>query len=268
MLLAAAVLSLLFASGWEYSLRRYLDGFSDAIVPDAYAPEQKVEVILTWMRGGPQHQVAARPEELANRDPETTLNYQQLLSICGTATNAFLNLAKSSGLQARRLLLLDANRRAKHVVAEALMGERWVVVDPAYRVILRDAAGRALTRAELQDPLIFQQATRAIANYLPEYNFQQVAHVRVERLPLVGFRLRRILDSIYSRWEEVLDWGLILERESFAMLFASASLAGLFLLLRGFLAWYADRRLGVPRFRLREHFLRAGAALFTSPEIK
>ena len=39
-------------------------------------------------------------------------------------------------------------------------------------------------------------------------------------------------------------------------------------LLRLMLAWYADNRLQVSRFHLREHVLRAGAAFFSTPEIK
>jgi hypothetical protein len=40
------------------------------------------------------------------------------------------------------------------------------------------------------------------------------------------------------------------------------------LLLRAVLAWYADSRLRIPRFHLREHAIRAGAAFFSAPEIK
>jgi hypothetical protein len=42
----------------------------------------------------------------------------------------------------------------------------------------------------------------------------------------------------------------------------------LFLVLRVMLAWYADSRLRIRRFRLREHVWRAGAAFFSTPEIK
>jgi putative ABC transport system permease protein len=37
-----------------------------------------------------------------DRDPTDTLNYDSLLRVCGTATNAFINLAVSGGLPARR----------------------------------------------------------------------------------------------------------------------------------------------------------------------
>jgi hypothetical protein len=41
-----------------------------------------------------------------------------------------------------------------------------------------------------------------------------------------------------------------------------------FLLLRAMLPWYADSRLRIPRFHLREHALRAKVAFFLTPEIK
>ena len=69
------------------------------------------------------------------------------------------NLSRSAGLSARRLLLLTPERTTKHVVAEVLVDGRWIIVDPTYRTILRDAQGHTLTRKDLQNPAIFAQAT-------------------------------------------------------------------------------------------------------------
>src|SRR5713101_8887937 len=98
--------ALVYAGVWEFSVSKYLDGFSDSIVPNSAPAVQKVEAILKWMRVGANREVAADPEALDLRDPGNTLVYQQLLAVCGTATNAFLNLARSSDLRVRRLLLL------------------------------------------------------------------------------------------------------------------------------------------------------------------
>ena len=252
----------------EYSVRRYLDGFSDAVVPNTLTQEQRVEAILNWMRSEPSRAIATNPEALAKRDPEKTLTYHQLLNVCGTATNAFLNLARSSNLRVRRLLLLSPDRNTKHVVAEVLIDERWIIVDPTYRVIMKDAEGHYLTRKDLQNPAVFSQATGAIPNYPHEYNYDQFAHVRLARLPLEGLHLRRLLDGIYPGWDEVVDWSLLLERESFFYLVLTASATLFFLLLRAVLAWYADSRLRIPRFHLREHAIRAGSTFFSAPEIK
>jgi len=267
-LLATALVAMLYSCVREYSVRRYLDGFSDAIVPNTVPEDQRVEAILKWMRAEPSRANATNPEALAQRDPQMTLTYRQLLNVCGTATNAFLNLARSSDLRVRRLLLLSPDRRAKHVVAEVLINDRWVIVDPSYRVIMKDTRGRYLTRKELQDPAVFSQAISAIPNYPREYTYDRFAHVRLARLPLDGLHLRPLLDSVYPGWEEAVDWSLLLERESFLYLVLSAAAALFFLLLRVVLAWYADHRLRTPRFHLREHAVRAGAAFFSAPEIK
>jgi hypothetical protein len=242
LLLAAVVASSLYAGIREYSVRQYLRGFSDAVVPESVAPENKVEAILAWMRNGPSRYVAADPSALSARDPETTLNYKQLLAVCGTATNAFLNLARSGGLSVRRLLLLTAERNTKHVVAEVLISGRWIIVDPAYRVIFRNGEGQMLTREELRDPAAFAEAISAVPGYPRNYNYDHYG-------TLPG-------------WDEAIDWNLLLERESFFILVISICLTLFFLLLRSVLAWYADRRLRIPRFHLRAHALRAGAAFF------
>ena len=267
-LLLVAVAALVYSGGWEYSVRRYLDGFSDAIVPDSEPAGQQVQAILDWMRRGPPRLVVSDPSALPGRDPETTLNYQQLLSVCGTATNAFLNLARSNGLSARRLLLLTPDGRAKHVVAEVLIDGRWVVADPAYRILLRDANGRLLTREDLRNPAALAEATSAVPNYPKDYTYEKFAHVRLTRLPMQGFHLRWILDKVLPGWEERLDWTLLLERESFFALCASAFAFFVFVLARILLGWYADHRLKIPRFRLRSQFLRAGTTFFRVPEIK
>jgi hypothetical protein len=135
-------------------------------------------------------------------------------------------------------------------------------------VILTDAKGHYLTRKELQDPVIFAEATKGIPNYRPEYTYERFAHVRIARLPLDGLRLRRVLDWIYPGWDEAVDWSLLLERESFFYLVLSAVAVLLLLMARAMLAWYADQRLRIPRFRLREHMIRAGTAFVSTPEIK
>jgi hypothetical protein len=166
------------------------------------------------------------------------------------------------------LLLLGPNSETKHVVAEVLIGGQWIIVDPTYRIIMKDAAGRYLTRKDLQNPALFAEAASVVPDYPREYNYDRFAHVRLGRVPYFGFAFKKILVSAFPNWEESVDWSLLLERESFFYLVLSVTLVLVFLLLRAILAWYADSRLQIPRFHLREHALRAGVAFFSTPEIK
>src|SRR5256884_1663984 len=83
-------------------------------------------------------------------DTATTEIYT--LSLHDALPISFLNLARASDLRVRRLLLLSRDGMTKHVVAEVLINQRWIVVDPSYRMIMKDANGHFLTRKELQDP--------------------------------------------------------------------------------------------------------------------
>jgi hypothetical protein len=265
-LLGFSVCFVIYSVGWEFSTRSYLRGFSDAVIPSSDDSEQKVEAILAWMRSGPARRNTPDPEALDGRNPEDTLNYHQLLDVCGTASNAFVNLAQSSGLQARRLLLLDQNNLSKHVVVETLVDNRWIVVDPAYHSVLRLPTGLPATREDLRNPAIFRAAIRAIPNYPSAYSYESTAHVRLARIPVAGNLLRRGLNFIWPSWEESINWTLLLERQSFAMLTISMLLLCFVLVVRLCLSWYCFRRLGIVRVRLRDQLVRAGEVLLSNPK--
>jgi hypothetical protein len=242
-LLGLAIVFTAFAATWEYSTRRYLTGFSDAIVPATAPGDEKVQAILDWMSHGPARLPNGPPPWIPDRDPTDTLNYEALLRVCGTATNAFINLVDTGKIQVRRLLLLDAHQSTKHVVAEVLIDGRWIIVDPAYRVVFRDDGGKTLTRQELANPATFAAATEKIRGYDPSYTFVETAHIRVERLHIVGVPIRRILNKLAPGWEDSATVTLLVERESFAAVFTGVLLIVFLLLVRGGLRWYGQERL-------------------------
>jgi hypothetical protein len=259
-LLVISILAAMYSIVWEYSTRRYLKGFSDAIVPATAAPEEKIEAIINWMAHGPSRQDSGPDPASPDRDPADTLNYNSLLRICGTATNAFINLADSGGLGARRLLLMDSQRFTKHVVAEVLIDGRWIVVDPAYRAIPRNSEGRLLTSRDLADPAVFSAATRNIPDYDSAYTFDHTAHVRVSRLRFVGLPLRKTLDILLPGWEDSTTVSLLLERSSLASMVFALVLVFFLSLLRVLLRWYGEKRMGFRSIRIREQFRRACVA--------
>jgi hypothetical protein len=234
-----------------------LKGFSDALVPSLASPEEQAEAILHWISQGPSRREAGPLSAVTDRDPADTLNYESLLKVCGSATNAFINLADSAGLSARRLLLLDSERRARHVVAEVLMNGRWIVVDPAFRTILRDGKGNLLTREQLIDRATFLDATGRIPNYDQSYTYDNTVHVRLSRLPLIGPALRRLTDRFFSGWEGSATASLLLERESLAATFFAITLVFLVSVLRVFLRQYGELHLGLRPIRFRSQVFKA-----------
>lgn len=256
-LLIVSALFLIYAGAWEFSTRSYLRGFSDAIVPVSASPEERVAVILTWMEHGPARRTTTAVGLFPVRDPQETLNYRALLQVCGSATNAFVNLANSSGVPARRLLLLNAQRRATHVVAEVYLNGRWVVADPAFRIILRGRDQHPLTREELRNPEALAQATQGLVNYDASCNYVRTAHVRMSRIPVVGAMLRKVLDYALPGWEDSVYWTLLLERQSFGALVAAVLLVVFCFLTRISLRRFGESRLGIRQVRVREQLRRA-----------
>jgi hypothetical protein len=252
-------MALIWGIAWEYSTRRYLRGFSDAIVPFSAQPVQKVQAILNWMSHTPQRFGQAPPSLDDARDPTETLNYSSLLKVCGTATNAFINLADSGGLITRRLLLLDANRSTVHVVAEVLINDRWVIVDPTFHTIFRGPDGQMLTSKQMAVPATFRSATQGIPGYDPSYVFDRVVHVRLAQLGPLGRLLRNVLGV--QAWEGLPLLSLIMERESLEMTILFSIVTLFFLLFRAFLRWYAEHRLGIRTTRMRAKLRRIGGLL-------
>ncbi len=256
-LLILAILLTAYSAVWEYSTRKYLKGFSDAVVPVSASTEEKAEAILNWMANGPSRRQAGPDPSSPDRDPTDTLNYSSLLRVCGTATNAFINLADSAGLAARRLLLLDSRALTKHVVAELLIDGRWVVVDPTYHLILRGPDDIPLTREQLADPAVLAAATRNVNGYSSAYSFERTTHVRAGRLRWLGIPVRNTVDRLWPGWEDSTAVSLLLERESLATLVFAFTLLFLLALLRVGLRWYGERRLGLRPIRVRQQIRRA-----------
>ena len=160
-------------------------------------------------------------------------------------------------MEVRRLLLVDSRQMTKHVVAEVLVDGRWIVVDPTFRVVMRGADGRALTREELTDPATLAFATRDLHGYDPSYTFDHVVHIRLAKLHILGSLLRRILDHVVPGWEDTTSTTLLVERESFAAMVSSFLLLIFLILLRTSLRWYGEKRLGVHSAHIRQQLRRA-----------
>ena len=209
------------------------------------------------LSSGPARRESGPDLSTPDRDPTDTLNYASLLRVCGSATNAFVNLADSAGLASRRLLLLDSHRGTKHVVAEVFVDGRWIVADPAFRTILRGTDGHALTKEELRDPAVFATATSSIRGYPSEYTYDSTVHVRLARLGWLRVPLRNTLNHAFPGWEDSTVVTLVMERQSLATLVIALLVLFFLGLVRVGLRWYGESRLGVNPLRVRHQFRRA-----------
>ena len=117
---------------------------------------------------------------------------------------------------------------------------RWIVVDPAFRTVLRDSHGKTLTRKQLSDRSVFLAAISAIPDYDPIYTYDRTVHVRMARLGGVGYYLR------------------------LARMVAAIFLVMILILVRTSLCWYGMHRLRICRPRMRAKVLWACRAFLDS----
>jgi hypothetical protein len=81
LLLLVSIFAAFYTSAGEYFARRYLKGFSDAVIPAAVSPEEKIQAILDWMSHGPARLTSGFVAPAQDRDPTDTLNYDSLRSL-------------------------------------------------------------------------------------------------------------------------------------------------------------------------------------------
>lgn len=253
----AGVALFLYGLIWNYATRRYLKGFSDAIVPLEGSPEQKSLALLDWLRHTPER-MDSSASEASPRDPVGVVQDARLLKVCGSASNAFMNLAEAAGVRTRRLLLLDASGGTQHVVVEALWDGRWVVVDPSFRSVFRGPTGQALSKEDLRSPAIFQDAISRIPHYDPRYTFDRPVHVHFTRIPALGVFLRRSLNFLFPQWEEMANWGYLPEHPSLWPIVISWPVFFLGILMRLVVRRYAREQLGAKTFGFRKRLIETG----------
>jgi hypothetical protein len=193
------------------------------------------------MSHGPARDASIPDDAFPDRDPSETLNYTSLLRTCGSATNAFINLANTANLPARRLLLRDNRGSVIHVVAEVLIDGRWIVVDPAFRAIMKGVDGHPLTREELVDTSTLASATRNLRGYSGAYNYRNTAHLHMARYPF-GNLLAGSLATVFPNWDDSPLISLIVERTSLAATVVSIAVALALVLLRIGLIFIRQRK--------------------------
>ncbi|MGA2647025.1 MAG: hypothetical protein ABSF15_20115 [Candidatus Sulfotelmatobacter sp.] len=259
-LIVVGVALFFYGAAWNYATHRYLEGFSDAIIPLDGTAEQKSEALLGWLRHTPDR-LHGLADHASPRDPVGVVQDARLLQVCGSASNAFINLADAAGLKTRRLLLLGPSGGAKHVVVEVLWGNRWVVVDPSYRAVFRDASGRPLGKEELRNSLVFQDATSRIPDYNPEYSFEHTVHLHLQRIPGVGPFLRPALTLLFPRWEDSIDWGYLPEHPSLWPIVISFVVLIFGFLLRAFVCHHTFESTEAKTFGFRKLLRATGKVL-------
>lgn len=128
--------------------------------------EEKVSLLRRFVHEN-IHPVA---DEECRADTQTFEKLISGIGWCDHEARVFMQLACKTGITTRLLFLLDKNGSSPHSVAEAFDGDRWVLVDPAYDLDLRNRSGKMASRSDVKDDLDIVRnnpKVKAIAMYYP-----------------------------------------------------------------------------------------------------
>ena len=264
-LLLVSLVAVIYGVGWEFSTRSYLKGFSDAIIPASDNPEQKIEAILQWMAHGPVRRSSSDPG--GTRGAQSGRNAQ--LSTTSGSLRHRDERVRESGAEhwpARATASPAGSERAQQTRGRGSLDRRPMgrcrplipFYPPASRRTFSDAGG-------VERPRRFPGRDAIDSQLSASYTYESTVHVRLARIPWIGKHLRGIFNFIWPPWEEAINWTLLVERESFAMLVASIFLLCFALAARLLLGWYCRTKLGIARERLRDQILRAGHMMVGTP---
>ena len=116
---------------------------------------------------------------------------------CGSSTRVVVTLLQASGVPSRSLFLFGPDNRHDHTVVEARVDGRWVVVDPAFGVVMHRRDGVLATAADLAaDPAFYHAQVDTIHDYVQSYSYESTANFNWHKVPVVLPALRRMLVQV------------------------------------------------------------------------
>jgi hypothetical protein len=107
------------------------------------------------------------------------------LFACGGFSHALARALEVAGFEVRIAQMLAADRGdggAIHVIVEAKVDGRWVVLDPLYDLAFFRDDGRLATVADLRSDWD-RYRTQLPRNYSPSYNYSGIRHTHWDRIP-------------------------------------------------------------------------------------
>lgn len=104
---------------------------------------------------------------------------------CDQMSRVFMQLAKKQGITTRLLFLVNEDGSSPHSIAEAWDGKKWVIVDAAYNLDLRNKEGFMVSREDIEndfDILLENPRIKRFAAHHPIWNEEEFLSIYY-RLP-------------------------------------------------------------------------------------
>lgn len=161
---------------------------------------------------------------------------------CGSCAHIFAEACQRIGIPVRCCQLSDSRDQTEHVIAEALVDGRWVVVDPLFPQVFHDSSGKLVGCAEVNANWEYYK------NQAPKYRefgyqFGNVRYTNWSKIPVVMPMVRELLKWIFGEQRtntfSLRTYCLNIYATYFRILLGFTIVLNVFLILR---EWLRSRR--------------------------
>ncbi len=117
---------------------------------------------------------------------------------CGSYVTVLSRVLKSNNIQVRIGQMQVNGKYGGHMIVEAYMNDKWVVLDPTYTLYFQNPDKSWATFAQIQNNWQFYKS-QVPANYNPDYQFQGIRYTNWEKIPVVTTSVKAILNVLLGK---------------------------------------------------------------------
>jgi hypothetical protein len=182
---------------YVYSNRIYEEIVSRATTPEMTQEEKAISIMnavhdllepRTEFFGG-RGNISFGPLKALNAS-RTVLTFG---GACGDYTHVLGRALRTAGIKINIIQMKVGDLFGGHIVIEALVENRWIILDPLYNLYFKNPNGNLATFSEISGNWQYFQ-NQTPYNYDPEYAYEGMRRTNWTKIPLVLPAVKKILD--------------------------------------------------------------------------
>jgi hypothetical protein len=134
----------------------------------------------------------------ANIFHPSTIDLMTNNGACGSYVTVLSRILKANNIQVRIGQMKVNGQYGGHMIVEAGIDGRWVVLDPTYSLYFTNADGSWATFSQLQKNWSYYQP-QLPANYKQEYQFEDIRYTNWNKIPVITPAIKSSLNTLLGK---------------------------------------------------------------------
>jgi hypothetical protein len=134
----------------------------------------------------------------ANLFHSSTIDLMTNNGACGSYAVVLARILKSNNIKVRIGQMKIDGHFGGHMIVEALLDKRWVVMDPTYALYFENPDGSWATFSQLKHNWNYYKI-QVPEGYKPEYNYEGVRYTNWNKIPVISQSIKGLLNITIGR---------------------------------------------------------------------